>query len=123
MFLSPRLWTWLAVGWTLVLLAGMLTPGSGVPEVFSARDKLVHGAAFFAFAFAWTRALGGRVVRVALLSAAFAVGTEVLQAALPLQRFGDPLDALADLAGAALGLAAALLVRRAAGRRRSDARA
>lgn len=103
-----RLLPALAVVWTVALLVGMLTPGSGVPEVLSGNDKLVHLGAFFVFALLWMLALPPhrRLARVALLCVAFAVGTEVLQHVLPIGRFGDPADATADILGAAIGMIA-----------------
>lgn len=99
----------LAAVWTLVLLVGMLMPGSGVPEAFSVHDKLTHAGAFFVFALLWALAMPPhrRFLRVLLLCVAFAVGTETLQHVLPIGRFGDPLDATADLIGATFGLLAA----------------
>lgn len=103
------------------MLVGMLTPGSGLPPVFSAYDKATHATAFFVFALLWSLALPGTVrshlTRVLVLSVAFAVGTEVLQAMLPIGRFGDPFDAVADLVGAALGAGVALWWGRRAERR------
>ncbi|MBE2185188.1 MAG: VanZ family protein [Rhodothermales bacterium] len=102
----------LALGWTLVLLVGMLIPGAGTPEVFSAHDKITHIGVFFVFALLWALALPPprRFARVLLLSIAVAVGTEALQHLLPIGRFGDPFDAAADLIGALVGLLAAQVV-------------
>lgn len=68
-------------------------------------DKVGHVAVFAALALAgrWARL---RPVPLALALVAYAVTTEVLQAALPLGRYGDPADALADVIGIGLGLAA-----------------
>ena len=119
-----RVFLALALVWTVVLLAGMLTPGSGVPAVFSLYDKATHATAFFVFAFLWSLALPGtarsHLAQVLVLSVVFAVGTEVLQAMLPIGRFGDPFDAVADLVGAALGSGAALWWGRRAERRSDD---
>ena len=85
----------------LVSLAVLFTPESGVPDAPPGTDKVVHLVLFGALA------ATGRIARIPLLPAglaAYAVVSEVLQAALPLGRSFELADIAVDLAGALAGL-------------------
>ncbi|WP_165865723.1 VanZ family protein [Vallicoccus soli] len=86
----------------VVLYAPSAGGAAGVPHL----DKLVHAAVFAAVAVTGRRAglPAGPLLAVLL---GHAVLSEVLQGALLPGRSGDPLDAVADAAGAVLGLRAA----------------
>jgi hypothetical protein len=96
----------------LGILVACLAPGGSLQvDAPSWGDKAVHAAGFAALAFAWRRA-GGGLGAVLVLGALLAGATEALQALLPIQRHGDPIDAAFDLAGLAAGcLLAALSLR------------
>lgn len=86
-----------------VVSALLLTPGTDVPVEPPASDKVVHALLFAVLA------LTGRVGRFPLLPLgiglfAYAVATETLQGLLPIDRYGDPLDVLADSVGMLIGL-------------------
>ncbi len=100
--------------WTAATVAALLAPTPKHPPLFPGADKLVHASLFGGLAFLGRR---GGLAPVPLLwaSAGLAVGTEAAQAVadawlyeplgLPAaHRDADPFDALADLAGAAMGL-------------------
>lgn len=93
----------------------LFSPSDGVPtfpDVWFFNDKLIHGTLFAALAF--TGRLAGVSLRVlAPALVAYAAGSEVLQALLPIDRDGDPLDFLADSTGIAIGLFAGRAVRTA----------
>ena len=89
----------------LVSLAVLFTPGDGVPTAPPGVDKLVHLALFAALAVTG-RWAGVRAPVLAVLLAAYALLSEVVQALAPLQRSGSPADGLADVLGVALGLLA-----------------
>ncbi|HEX5532674.1 MAG TPA: hypothetical protein VFX33_02915 [Actinomycetales bacterium] len=95
-------WRWLlaaaVVVQLLVLYFPLSGPGGGLPGV----DKIVHAAVFGAVAFTGRRARVPLLPLVALL-VAHAVVSEVVQATLLTARDGDPWDAVADVAGTALG--------------------
>lgn len=101
-------------GWlpfAVVVLASLVVlfaPASATPSTLPpGTDKVVHLAMFAALA--WTgRRAGFPVAGLAIGLAVYAAGSEVLQGLLPLGRTPDPLDALVDVVGVALGLAAAL---------------
>ena len=96
----------------VLLSAWMLfSPGSTVPAGPPYSDKVVHTLLFAALALTGVRA-GVRPLVLALGLAAYAMGSEVLQAVLPIHRDGDPADAAVDLLGVALGLALARVLRR-----------
>ena len=108
-----RRWAGLAAGLAVVVLAASLVPVPDGDSVPTGADKAVHAVGYAALAFAAAmapeegtdRALVGVVVGVA----AFGGGVEVLQ---PLAgRTASALDALANLAGAAVGAAAARVSR------------
>lgn len=89
----------------LVSLVVLFAPGPDVPTGLPISDKLVHGLLFAALA------VTGRLARVPVLPllvglVGYAGLSEVLQSVLPIARDGDVRDALADVAGAVLGLVA-----------------
>lgn len=105
----------LAVVWTVVIVVACTVPGERLPPApFLSFDKLVHVAMFAPLAFLWRRALGPRDLAVLVGSAALAVLIELWQALPFIGRTGDVGDAVADIVGALVGLAAA----RALARRR-----
>ena len=87
----------------LVSAVVLFTPSSGVPTVHPGVDKLIHAGLFAALALAG-RWAGIRPAALAVGLAAYAGVSEVLQAVLPIGRDGTWTDALADVAGVALGL-------------------
>lgn len=96
-----------------VSLAMFLTPIEQVPRT-GPDDKVVHLLIFA------TLAVAGRWARLAAVPlglglAAYGVATELLQAALPIGREGDPRDVAADLAGVVVALLAVMLVARLVG--------
>ncbi|MDR2348169.1 MAG: hypothetical protein LBD90_06095 [Bifidobacteriaceae bacterium] len=102
----PRWWlsavAWIALAIQLAVLYLPRLPDVGA-SLLPGADKAVH-AAVFAFA-VWAWALRSRRRwLVAAIFAANAIWSEVAQAAFLPQRSGSPWDALADLAGIALGL-------------------
>jgi VanZ family protein len=98
-----------AVG--VVSLVMLFAPASHVPSGFEVSDKLVHFLLFAALAVTG-RAAGLPAVPLAAGLAAYAGISEVLQTILPIDRNGDPRDALADLLGALSGLVGVGLARR-----------
>ncbi len=89
----------------------LFSPGSSVPTAVPISDKLVHFLLFAALA--GTGRWAGvplRVLAPALI--AYAGGSELLQALLPLERGGDWRDALADSFGVLAGLGVVALVTR-----------
>ncbi len=74
------------------------TPGPDLPGL----DKAVHVVVFAVLALAACRRFGRRTT-VALALSGYAIGSEVVQAALLRGRSGDVLDVVADLVGATLG--------------------
>jgi hypothetical protein len=109
----------------------LFSPGSGTPPPFPDADKLAHFLIFVGLM--WTALPYARVrdpgrtgpvdvlrthqVAVATLLV-YAVGSELLQAALPINRTGDVFDTFADTAGIAAVLAAVVVRRRHLARRR-----
>lgn len=100
-------WRLLPVGIALLLQVTVLyaPSGGGVPP-FPYFDKLVHCAVFALPVFL------GLLARLPLVPVVVAMvvhapGSEIVQAVLLPNRSGDPWDAVADLAGVALGVLAA----------------
>ena len=101
--------------WTAFLLVLCLLPRHLTPERSSAAmagtvphlDKLVHFGLFAVFGLLWTRALAPSPRRRAVLviGALLAAGTELAQGLVVVDRDPNLLDALADLAGLAGGVA------------------
>lgn len=88
----------------------LFTPASGVPTAPPGTDKVVHLALFTLLA---TTGRHARIPTWPLAAglAGYAVLSEVLQEALPLGRSATVGDVLADLGGAAAGLAVVSLAR------------
>ena len=78
---------------------------------FPGADKVVHAALFAALA-ASARWRAGPSTAALLLVVAYAPVSELVQGGLLAGRSGDPLDVLADLAGAAAGWLAVSRARR-----------
>ena len=87
----------------LLSLWMLFSPGSTVPAGPPYSDKVVHALLFAALAVTGLRA-GVRPVVLMVGLVAYACGSEVLQAVLPIHRDGDPADAVVDLLGVAAGL-------------------
>lgn len=104
----PRLWLGL---WGLMIaavIAGSLAPSDALPQMwFPGADKLQHLAGYAvlsgyaAMLFASRRALGMAAAGLVLLG----ILIEGAQGALTTSRLADPVDALTNLAGVALGQA------------------
>ena len=112
----------MAVCWTALLLIGCWWPAELMPVDESSTasieiphlDKLIHASLFTGFAFLWFRSGRPSPRRAALVLSAslcLAVVSELGQAVPPIKRDPDVGDALADAAGAALGLGAAWMFR------------
>ncbi|MDT0632994.1 VanZ family protein [Rubrivirga litoralis] len=113
----------LAVVWTVLIVVACTIPGNQVPDVelrLVSPDKVVHVLMFLGLAWLWLRA-GSRTWAVVAGGAAFALAIEVWQTVLPIGRFGDPYDVLADLVGLAAGVALGLWSRRTAASGRGGA--
>ncbi len=90
----------LAVAVQLVVL---YAPSTGGPALFPQADKVVHLLVFLV-PVALALVAGFRRRLVVAVFAAQAVLSEVVQAVFLPYRSGDPLDAVADLTGVALGV-------------------
>ena len=96
----------LAVFWTVLIVVLCTIPGRSMPTQFLpfSVDKWVHLGLFLVFGVLWLRARPGRVWAIFAVGAAFGIGIELWQGALPIGRSPDVLDAIADIVGLALGL-------------------
>ena len=92
-------------------LVMLFSPASNTPSGIELNDKVVHFVLFAALAVTG-RIAGVPVLRLAVGLVAYAGVSEVLQSTLPIDRNGDPRDALADVLGALSGLGGVALVRR-----------
>ena len=98
----------LALAWTLAILVGCSLPGNAIPSSdWLSFDKVLHLTAFVGFGWLWLRAFPRAGLTILLSGLLFAVGTEVYQHLMPIGRFFDPFDALADVLGLLLGLGVA----------------
>lgn len=121
--LSTVHYRWMAILWTAFIIIACsipavtltpIQPGLGV-------DKIVHVGLFAIFGGLWMRVvcppgradaqtcLRRRGLAFIALGSLFAGGTELYQHVLPIHRFGDPYDALADGVGLFLGVGAYVL--------------
>lgn len=95
----------LAVTWA------SLTPSSSLPGV-TLWDKVEHAGAYLVLAALGAAAFPSRLRRLAAGLFLGGVGVEVAQSLMGVGRQGDPMDALANSVGIALGLGLALAARR-----------
>lgn len=116
--LNTRHYRILAVLWAVGILVACSLPTDTLPEVQSALspDKIVHVGLFAVFGILWMRGscppndgvgtscLVRRGGALLLVGGLFAGGTEVYQRLIPIQRLGDPYDALANVLGLLLAL-------------------
>ena len=101
----------------LLSVVVLFMPASGTPAVYPELDKLIHLGLFAALALTGWWA-GVRPAALAGGLVAYVGASEVLQAVLPIGRDATWGDALADVAGAAVGL---LVARSVATRRAGSA--
>ena len=109
-----------AVVWTLTIVALCLLPGFWINEVEKGSswfqlpnfDKLVHSVIFVLFSILWLRvgSSRSRYMWVVVGGLALGAGTELLQNLPVVGRDGNLSDALTDVAGVLVGLAAARFV-------------
>lgn len=98
-------WSWRAAcaAAILVQLVVLYAPSTRGPGTFPGADKLVHATVFAAVGFTAVRAGWPRVPVFGVL-VAHAVISEVVQHLVLPGRSGDPLDAVADIVGAGIGV-------------------
>lgn len=100
--------------WTLLIVGLCSIPGTELPDVPVLQfDKLVHLSLFVVFAVLWLiRRPPVGLGFVAFFGVALAIVTEPYQGWLSLGRVPDPLDAVANLVGLAIGIALGARLRR-----------
>lgn len=98
-----RLPFWISLAVVSVLL---FIPATTVPVEPPVSDKVVHVLLFAVLALTGRFALF-RVLPLGIGLVAYAVATEALQEVLPINRYGDPRDVLADSVGMLIGLVVA----------------
>lgn len=104
MKLTPTLFRWLAIIWTVIMLIGCLTPHAELPdELVNWNDKAQHIAIFAMFALLW-RLAGFKLATVAIVGLVFGALIEVLQYVLPINRSADWADLFADSIGVVAGV-------------------
>ena len=89
-----------------VSLVVLFIPASDTPQLLPGLDKVVHLVLFAALALSG-RWAGLPPVPLGIGLVAYAGASEVLQGVLQSGRSADPVDALVDVVGVALGLVAA----------------
>ncbi len=99
---SHNLWRLAWAAYLLVLCIASLSP-LALPQTVPNEDKYMHFLAYAVLALLWP-AKKGRELRVVLYASAIGVLLEIGQGVLPINRFMDAWDALANASGAALGM-------------------
>ena len=96
--------SWIAIIWTLIILAVCTWPGQDIPDPpFPNFDKLVHGGMFVVWAVLWLLPYPNKRKRIIVLGMAYGLGIEFYQQILPFDRTFDWWDAVADSVGVLLG--------------------
>jgi len=96
-------------GLTLLAIIGSLLPPRHIEQItFSVSDKLIHGVYYFLLTLGWLHVFANQssqkkfyVILSLLLMGAL---LEYLQALLPIGRFMDPYDLLANTIGIGIGV-------------------
>ena len=117
-----RPWLLALLAWAALIFVLSSFPNPPGPRATDLRSTLAHVAEYAVFGFLalnllvrWRGQLTARIVAAAwLLSVAYGISDELHQAFVP-RRDASLLDVLADAAGAALGVATAVLLLRARG--------
>lgn len=99
----------------LILLALCVAPSQDLPDPGTG-DRFEHMAAWFVLTLAGFVLAPRRRLAIPAFALAYGALIEVLQAAMPFGRHGDPRDLLADAIGVALACLARLVLRRLAPR-------
>lgn len=99
----------------LILLVLCVTPSQDLPDPGTG-DRFEHMAAWFVLTLAGFVLAPRRRLAIPAFALAYGALIEVLQAAMPFGRHGDPRDLLADAIGVALACVAWLVLRRLAPR-------
>ncbi|HRV68325.1 MAG TPA: hypothetical protein P5108_02650 [Marmoricola sp.] len=113
-YCDSRTGLWIIRGvFCVVLVMSMVmlfSPASDVPSGFPLNDKVVHSLLFFALGLtAWVARLASTVTTFRALIV-YAGVSEILQAWLPIGRYGSLADFAADIAGLLLALLVVWLV-------------
>ncbi|HHW4677919.1 MAG TPA: antibiotic resistance protein VanZ [Xylella sp.] len=102
----PMLWSCLWIALILAVIIASLLPQRALPQVPPGGDKVEHILSYFLLAWGaaalFTRSLIVLAVGAGLVL--LGIGMEFAQAAFTIDRIADPADALANMAGVALGL-------------------
>lgn len=99
----------------LILLALCVVPSQDLPDPGTG-DRFEHMAAWFVLTLTGFVLAPRRRLAIPAFALAYGALIEVLQAAMPFGRHGDPRDLLADAIGVALACVAWLVLRRLAPR-------
>lgn len=103
--------SWLSLWWLAiaVVLGASLAPPRALPPIADGSDKLYHLLGYFVLAAVAVQLFrrGAGLWWVAAGLVLMGIAVEWAQGALTAQRSADPLDALANAAGVALGMALA----------------
>ncbi|WP_068876410.1 MULTISPECIES: VanZ family protein [unclassified Phenylobacterium] len=99
----------------LILLMLCVTPSEDLPDPGTG-DRFEHMAAWFVLTLTGLVLAPRRRLAIPAFALAYGALIEVLQAAMPFGRHGDPRDLLADAIGVALACLAWLVLRRLAPR-------
>jgi len=105
---QTKLFFWLAILWTVLIVIGLTIPGGALPYgSLWEFDKLIHFGLFLVLTVLWLEAMAfGRISRSIMILAlivAFSFLSEVYQQLLPFERTADIFDAVADSIGAGVG--------------------
>lgn len=93
----------------LTILYLSLAPTTAIPSV-TLWDKIEHATAYFGLSLLGVWAFPERVRRVVVGLILGGIGVEIAQATMGWGRDGDPLDALANTVGVAIGTGLALAI-------------
>jgi len=110
-----RGWRVTFAGVLALSLVMLFSPASGASDV-AVSDKLIHFLLFTALA-TTGRLAGAPALQLAIGLVGYAGASELLQAALPIERNGDVRDAVADVLGVATGLGIVSLASRRSAQR------
>ncbi len=95
---------WLAWFWTFLVVLACVWPGKDIPEApMPGFDKIVHAGLFTTWTVLWLCIFPANTKWVVIAGIFLALGTEICQDLLPIDRTFDWLDALTDAAGIFLG--------------------
>jgi VanZ family protein len=118
-FSKVKIFTKLAIGWTILIIIGSLLPSAFIKiqalDSITGSDKILHITMYALAAYFWLNSIekvtsGSKVIQIIILLNLLGFTMELLQSKITSGRFFEWYDAIANCIGTILGLMVYFLV-------------